>query len=885
MSSTDSQLVHADALGLSELTKTAISRGVLSLDGDQIKYAIHRVKSYRITDPEEKVRADTISYIVLVKGYDAHRIETEVEGSHNDFADVVLYSDDRCTAPWLVVENKKASANASERAEGEAQAFANAIALGAKYAMKDFGDESCLWQAEGFGGRERQRNRIGNREHLPVNYSKDMIYSLYAGSETDIEPANSADISFAVRRAHSIIWAGGKRDPLSAFDEWSKLMFAKVRDERYTRNNQPRSFQVGINESDSAVATRVHKLFDDAKEQDPAIFPRDEKIELPDSKVAQVVRAIQKISFIGTDSDVIGTAFEDFFGSVFRGSLGQYFTMRQIARFTVGMLNPTSDDYVLDPTCGSGGFLLETLLQVWKDTDTGFAGQEDLARIISDFAAQNVYGVEIHPTLARICKISLLLHHDGHTNIEADKSCLSPNLNKTKLRKSRQFDVIVGNPPFGTKIEEGDEDQLDGASLGDFVLSQGRRSVQSEQIILEKSVEWLKPSGKLGMVLPDGVLNNSGAQSNCPALRNWLFRNGRILAVISLPDFAFRRSGATNKTSILVYEKFSDEEVSRLNKWLDRHDDIPAALKNSDLDYDIFFAEAAYIGYTPSGRFDSRNDLYVSDDNGYLVDNQNGSILGEWNIWKEGGEVSDSRCVVKKASSVWDSHPSHRIDPKYHVYTAHKADFIPDGWHSAPMSELVVRRRRTVDFEADPMKEYKVLTLSQTGVARLREPGIGNNPPEWRGMYFADSSSHWYEVRKGDIVYSGIDLWKGVVCFITEEFDHALVTQEYPILEVKDSTKLDPEFLSILLRSKRFQKAFRAINTGHSNRRRTQAEDFGHVLVFFPSLAEQKAIAAKVRTARQKIAEADRGVLQVENDLDRILHAEDEWLEPDEQCE
>ena len=152
-------------------------------------------------------------------------------------------------------------------------------------------------------------------------------------------------------------------------------------------------------------------------------------------------------------------------------------------------------------------------------------------------------------------------------------------------------------------------------------------------------------------------------------------------------------------------------------------------------------------------------------------------------------------------------------------------------------------------------------------------------------MYFADSSSHWYEVRKGDIVYSGIDLWKGVVCFITEEFDHALVTQEYPILEVKDSTKLDPEFLSILLRSKRFQKAFRAINTGHSNRRRTQAEDFGHVLVFFPSLAEQKAIAAKVRTARQKIAEADRGVLQVENDLDRILHAEDEWLEPDEQYE
>lgn len=333
-------------------------------------------------------------------------------------------------------------------------------------------------------------------------------------------------------------------------------MFAKVRDERYTRNGHPRSFQAGINEPDSAIATRVHKLFSDAKEQDQAIFPRDEKIELPDSKVAQVVRVIQEISFIDTDSDVIGTAFEDFFGSVFRGSLGQYFTMRQIARFTVGMLNPTSEDYVLDPTCGSGGFLLETLLQVWNDTDAGFAGQGNLARIKSDFAAQNVYGIEIHPTLARICKISLLLHHDGHTNIEADKSCLSPNLSKPKLQKDRQFDLIVGNPPFGTKVADGDEDQLDGASLDDYVLGRGKHSIQSEQIILEKSVSWLKPGGRLGMVLPDGVLNNSGSQSNCPALREWLFKSGRILSVISLPDFAFRRSGATNKTSILIFEKF-----------------------------------------------------------------------------------------------------------------------------------------------------------------------------------------------------------------------------------------------------------------------------------------------------------------------------------------
>lgn len=145
-------------------------RGLFSLDGTQIKYSFRRTKSYQIGDPEEKVRADTIAFLVLSKGYDSRKIDTEVEGSHNDFADIVLYEDDRCTKPWLVVENKKEGATPAEKAEGEAQAFANGIALGAKYSMKDYGDESCVWQLEGFGARERRRNKLGDRELLPRNY-------------------------------------------------------------------------------------------------------------------------------------------------------------------------------------------------------------------------------------------------------------------------------------------------------------------------------------------------------------------------------------------------------------------------------------------------------------------------------------------------------------------------------------------------------------------------------------------------------------------------------------------------------------------------------------------------------------------------------------------
>lgn len=876
----EAQLDAARRLGLTELAQAAIRRGIIQIDGAQVVYLIHKAKRYSIADPEERVRADTIAFLALVKGYDAKRMETEVPGTHNDYADLVVYRDARCTKPWLVVENKRAGASPAERAEGEQQAFANSVALAARYAMTDFGGESFVWQVEGYGARERDRNRVGARDRLPANYSEEMAYALYAGTDQDIRPAGAAQVSLAIRRAHSIIWAGGKRDPLSAFDEWSKLMFAKVRDERYTPNGRPRGFQVGAGESAAAVATRVHELFEEAKAQDPAIFPGDEKIEVPDAKVAQVVEAISRISFIDTDSDVIGTAFEDFFGSVFRGSLGQYFTMRPIARFVVGMLSPTSGDFVLDPTCGSGGFLLETLLQVWAGIDRDFAGRDSAERVKSDFALQNVYGVEIHPTLARICKISLLLHHDGHTNIEADKSCLSPGLSRRMLQGGGRFDVIVGNPPFGTKIEEGDGDQLDGASLSDFELGRGRKSVQSEQVILERSVEWLRPGGRLGMVLPDGVLNNGGAQSNCPELREWLFKTGRVLAVVSLPDFAFRRSGATNKTSVLVFQKFTAAEAARMDAALaDCGGDVSDALVQSGLDYGVFFAEANHIGYTPSGRPDGRNDLYVADQSGLLAADQSGSILGEWSVWEENERVDDPRCVASPASLVWRSHGTHRIDPKYHVYKAHASDYVPDGWQSAALGDLVTRVRRSPDFSSDPMGEYRVLTLSQTGVPRLREPGVGNNPPEWRGMYFEDSSSKWYEVRENDIVYSGIDLWKGVVCFVTHEFDRALVTQEYPILRVNDPEALDPEFLSILLRSARFQRAFRAINTGHSNRRRTQPADFNQLLVYFPPIGEQREIASRVRDARARIAEALAGVAAVEGELDAVLRSEGEWLD------
>jgi type I restriction enzyme M protein len=131
------------------------------------------------------------------------------------------------------------------------------------------------------------------------------------------------------------------------------------------------------------------------------------------------------------------------------------------------------------------------------------------------------------------------------------------------------------------------------------------------------------------------------------------------------------------------------------------------------------------------------------------------------------------------------------------------------------------------------------MTIGQNGEIRQREAGKGRNPPEWLGMYFEDSPSQWFRAKSGDVVFSSIDLWKGCISVVPDEFDGALVTKEFPIYEVTDK-RLDPEFVSCLLRSRYYQRAFRAITTGHSNRRRTQSEDFEALEICFPATREEQ---------------------------------------------
>lgn len=857
----------------SELIVEADRRGYLELSDSRIRYNCAQVRDRSYSNPEERVRAGVYAWLLIEKRYAPEAIKVEVRVPRrkpSDYADIVVYADLACRIPYLVVETKAPNRSEAEFQQAVEQVFGNANSLReTSLALVDTGDDSQLFEVAGHPHDEREANRLGDRDALPASYGAISAFRLVAGDrEHDVKPRTAAQVETLVRQVHGFIWAGGKRDPFSAFEEWCKMLFAKMYDERHTATGTPRQFQVGHGESDVAVANRIRQLYIEARTEDESIFASD--ILLPDNKIAQVVRVIQDVAFSQTDVDTLGAAFEGFFGSIFRGELGQYFTRREICRFVCALLEPTERDRVLDPTCGSGGFLLETLIQVWRYIDDAFVGQPLGRQRKYDFARKHLVGIEIHAILGRICQTNLLIHKDGHTNIEVGRSCLDGVFENKLLDPQRpSFTMIVGNPPFGDKVRKGDADQLGNNRLAAFELA-GDNHATSEIVVLERSVKWLLPgAGRLGMVVPDGILNNASETSMCPALRRFLFRNTRILAIVSLPDHAFRRSGAQNKTSLLFVRRWSDNERARMDEAVARHlgrakaavgrpadtDALHQAIGSAlqEVDYPVFLAEADHIGYTPTGVSTARNDLYSGT--GFDVEDAEDTILGQYRLFRAQPTAYRNSiqppCTSLSASELFAGHPAHRIDAKY--FTFRSREEVVRRSDMRRLGELVSRRCESIVPNNWPEREFKTITLTLEGEMRPREAGKGRNPPGWHGSYFP-AGQKWFTVHNGDIVMSRIDLWKGCIGVVSDPFDGAIVTGEFPIYRVRPerASSVDGRYLQILLRSRYFRRAIRAVTTGHSNRRRIQESDFLDLLVPLPPLCDQVRIADTVDRVKRR---------------------------------
>ena len=582
---------------ISDKLTQAINNGYISITDDNrtIKY-LQLNHNELFTDPEEKVRAEY--YVDLINKYDYSKNRIELESEMPDrtperYADIVIYEDDEKKKPYIVVECKKDGISDAEFEQATKQVIANARILHAPYAICVAGNTRRAMETVLWNDKEPEKATITD---IPILYGKVEEFRFKKGdSDWDLKTLDKSELKRALEKSQNTLWAGGKRNPTVAFDELCKIIFVKIRDEKRGRKNgEYYDFQIKTHEKAESVYKRLDAIYQEAKQKDPEVFKESLKIE--PEELYTVVGHLQGISLNKTDLDTKGVAFEQFMEDFFKGKSGQYFTPREIVSFAVKMMDIKNDDLVLDPACGSGGFLLHALDEI-RNQANEFERDDVEARYRywHSFAQNNLFGIEINDSIARVAKMNMIIHDDGHTNVIGFDALEDVEKMTVKNRgfEKNKFDIIVTNPPFGANVKRSEHPYLETYKFGKNG-KKTRENQKTEILFIERCIDFLKPkTGQMAIVLPDGILTNSSLQF----VRDFIMENTQILAVVSLPGFAFSHFGAGVKSSLLfIRKKGENEKLGR---------------------YQIFMAIADHIGYDATGKVDKKNDLF------YILDKCN----------------------------------------------------------------------------------------------------------------------------------------------------------------------------------------------------------------------------------------------------------------------
>ena len=379
--------------------------------------------------------------------------------------------------------------------------------------------------------------------------------------------------------------------------ELINMILCKLYDEKYTPDNESVQFRVGVDEPDNDVYARIIQRFNDTKEEYSDVFGGDEKISLDPASVSYVVGRLQPFSLIRAERDVVADAFEVFIGPSLRGEQGQFFTPRNVVKAVIDIVKPKSTEKVIDPACGSGGFLVECLRHMHEQIDAEGAkygwNREEIKTQKIQRAQKHIRGIEKDALLSKIIKSYMIILGDGRSGIVTEDALDPPGqwrMESQSLIEMGKYDVVVTNPPFGAKIPIKGKERLSQFELGHKWVKEkggwtkgGLREEQAPQILfIDRCLELLKEGGRLGIVLPDGILSNPTYEY----IRQSLLSRAEIIGVVDVPADAFRPSTNT-KTHLLFLKKTSSPRA----------------------DYNLFMSYALTCGHDKRRRPISSDDM------------------------------------------------------------------------------------------------------------------------------------------------------------------------------------------------------------------------------------------------------------------------------------
>ena len=612
----------------------------LKINGNKI-FAPLKNKELVLT-PKERVRQEYICRLVNHYGYDISQMAQEVQvsnsrrGQGKARADIVVWKSVSAKsnedAATIVVECK--AEHITIREEDYFQGYNYAAWAGADFFVTTNLKETRVFKVN----KDKLPKRLEEIVDIPkaeeltnAKKTKELLSQTKAFTRDEF--------SKLLFKCHNIIRNNDKLSPEAAFDEISKVLFIKIRYERESDKGQifskdrfvtnRKSYEalnkeMGVNDAKPFY----QNLFDKTKNQfaKDGLFEPNDTIKIKEASFEAIVKELEVYNLSRTADDVKGIAFEKFLGKTFRGELGQFFTPRTIVDFMVALLDPEEGEIICDPCCGSGGFLIKAFEYVREKIENDIQRAKDqikaqlydenydslsdkkkaeidervdeyftilnqeLDTIHTDSRLQHlssdcIFGTDANPRMARTAKMNMIMHGDGHGGVHHRDGLLNVN----GIFENR-FDVILTNPPFGSRVEktlritladkETNEEKIAeyekkygkevyrramsqvNDNIGKSVLSlydSGKLSGLTEVLFIERCLRLLKPGGRLGIVLPEGVLNNTQLQS----VRELFEGMAKIILITSIPQDVFMASGATVKPSLMFFKKFTAEEVAQ----------------------------------------------------------------------------------------------------------------------------------------------------------------------------------------------------------------------------------------------------------------------------------------------------------------------------------
>jgi type I restriction enzyme M protein len=568
-----------------------------------------RQKAIKLT-PEEAIRQLYLRVLTDRLHYPLDRIQVEYGvnfGREVKRADIVVMDKDRPNTVYMIVELKKPKLK-----DGKDQLRSYCNATGAPIAVWTNGDQISYYQ-------RKDPNYFEDIPGLPnVNQTLADILQIKFTLEdliaNDKLVKENKSLKTLIEEMEDEVLANAGVD---VFEELFKLIFTKLYDEWYSgqgNRRKTRSLEFrNTGQTEAALKSKIQDLFDGAKKKWEGVFSEDAKISLTPSHLSVCVSSLENVKLFNSNLDVIDEAFEYLINQSSKGDKGQYFTPRYVIDMCVKMLNPQEDEYMIDTAAGSSGFPVHTIFHVWRQilADEGLEAShlfslEDKPPRCNEYVEEKVFAIDFDEKAVRVARTLNLIAGDGQTNVlhlntldyelwdeitNQDEWDEVYNAGFKRLKRRRpkgskdyrefQFDLLMANPPFAGDIKE--PRMISRYDLAKKPDGKWQTKVGRDILFIERNLDFLKPGGRMAIVLPQGRFNNSSDKN----IRDFIAERCRILAVVGLHGNTFKPHTGT-KTSVLFVQKWNDDP--KVGALCPRRDD-----------YKIFFATMRKSGKDNSG--------------------------------------------------------------------------------------------------------------------------------------------------------------------------------------------------------------------------------------------------------------------------------------------